>query len=197
MVASMVIELAELAGQLELQLLPDGTPANPLVVLRLDDWRDAPPGLIRRPGPRAADRAPGTAGDPPGPPAASLAPLLSAATLTLTAQAAVDGRTREAVPVGDVPGAPDLDGALGRLRAAAERSPRAAIACGQLVRQTAVLDTAGGLAAEAAAYSLLLGGPEFARWLGERGGPRHRYPPAEPVKGSPDRGALSGVLDGP
>ena len=83
---------------------------------------------------------------------------------------------REVVPAGDIPGGPDLDGALGRLRAAVERSPRAAIACGQLVRQTAVLDTAGGLAAEAAAYSLLLGGPEFARWLGERGAPRAPRP---------------------
>ena len=81
---------------------------------------------------------------------------------------------REVVPVGDIPGGPDLDGALRRLRAAVERSPRAAIACGQLVRQTAVLGTAGGLAAEAAAYSLLLGGPEFARWLGE---PRRPAPP--------------------
>ena len=101
------------------------------------------------------------------------------------------------LPVEDVPGGPDLDEALGRLRAAVERSPRAAIACGQLVRQTAVLDTAGGLAAEAAAYSLLLGGPEFARWLGERGAPRHRDPPTEPVRVSRDGGRLSIELNDP
>ena len=65
------------------------------------------------------------------------------------------------------------------------------------MRQTAVLDTAGGLAAEAAAYSLLLGGPEFARWLGDRGSPRHRYPPAEPVRVSRDGGRLSIVLNDP
>jgi hypothetical protein len=212
MVASMPTELAELAGQLELDLRPDGTPANPLVVLRLDDWRDAPPGLVKRAGALVAAALPVTVGVLTGPPAASLEPLLGAATLTLTAQAladqaladqalagqaAVDGRTREVVPVGDVPGGPDLAGALGRLRAAVERSPRAAIACGQLVRQTAVLDTAGGLAAEAAAYSLLLGGPEFARWLGERGAPRHREPPAEPVRVSRDGGRLSIILNDP
>ena len=44
----MSTELAELAGRLELHLRPDGTPVNPLVVLALDGWRDAPPGLIRR-----------------------------------------------------------------------------------------------------------------------------------------------------
>jgi hypothetical protein len=197
MIASMPSELAELAGRLELDLRPDGTPANPLVVLRLDDWRDAPPGLVERAAALVADALPVTVGVLAGPPAASLEPLLRAASLTLTAQAAVDGRIREVVPVGDVPSGPDLDGALGRLRAAVERSPRAAIACGRLVRQTAVLDTAGGLAAEAAAYSLLLGGPEFARWLGERGAPRHREPPAEPVKLSRVGGRLSVVLNDP
>ena len=190
-------ELAELAGRLELDLRPDGTPANPLVALRLDDWRDAPPALVQRAGALIADALPVTVGVLTGPPAAGLEPVLRAATLTLTAQAAVGGQTREVVPVGDVPGGPDLDGALSRLRAAVERSPRAAIACGQLVRQTAVLDTAGGLAAEAAAYSLLLGGPEFARWLGERGAPRHRRPSAEPVRVSRDGGRLSIILSDP
>lgn len=193
----MPTELAELAGQLELQLLPDGTPANPLVVLRLDDWRDAPPGLVKRAAAMVADALPVTAGVLTGPPAAGLEPLISAATLSLTARPAAEMRMREVVPVGDIPGGPDLDEALRRLRAAVERSPRAAIACGQLVRQTAVLDTAGGLAAEAAAYSLLLGGPEFARWLGERGTPRHREPPAEPVSVSRDGGRLSVVLNDP
>jgi enoyl-CoA hydratase/carnithine racemase len=196
--ASMPTNLAELAGQLELQLLPDGTPANPLVVLELDGWRNAPPGLIKRAAALVADALPVTAGVLTGPPTASMAPLTRAATLTLIPQAPADGGgAREIVPVGDVPGAPDLDGALSRLRAAVERSPRAAIACGQLLRQTLLLDTAGGLAAEAAAYSLLLGGPEFARWLGERGGQRHRRPSAEPVLVSRTGGRLSIVLNEP
>jgi Enoyl-CoA hydratase/isomerase len=195
-------ELAELAAQLELQLMPDGTPANPLVVLRLDDWRDAPPGVIRRAADLVADALPVTAGVLTGPTTARIEPLVTAATLTLTTRALTTRATandgvRAAVPVGDVPGGPDLDGALDRLRAAVERSPRAAIACGQLVRQTAALGTAAGLAAEATAYSLLLGGPEFARWLGERGAPRHRDPAAEPVLVSRDGGRLSIVLNDP
>jgi hypothetical protein len=35
-------ELRTLAAALELDLGPDGRPANPLVVLPLDRWRDAP-----------------------------------------------------------------------------------------------------------------------------------------------------------
>jgi enoyl-CoA hydratase/carnithine racemase len=207
MIAAMATELAGLAGQLELDLRPDGRPANPLVVLRLDDWRDAPPGLVKRAAALVADALPVTAGVLTGPPATSLEPLLRAATLTLTTQAlttqalttraAAEGGVRAAVPVGDIPGGPDLGEALSRLRVAIERSPRAAITCGQLLRQTAALDTAGGLAAEAAAYSLLLGGPEFARWLGDRGTPRHREPPAEPVSVSREGGRLSIVLNDP
>ena len=87
--------------------------------------------------------------------------------------------------------------AVERLRAAVSRSPRAAIACGQLLRQTAGLDVPAGLAAEAAAYSLLLGGPEFARWLDERGAPRHRAPAASPVLVSRDGDRLSITLNDP
>ena len=197
MAISPAASLAELAGQLELRVLPSGRPANPLVVLELDRWRDAPPWLIRRAARLVADAVPVTAAVLAGPPAAGLEPLIGAATLTLAAGTARDGGMRETVPAGDIPGAPDLNGALGRLRTAVERSPRAAIACGQLLRQTAVLDVAGGLAAEAAAYSLLLGGPEFARWLAERGAPRRREPSAEPVRVSRDGGRLSIILNDP
>jgi enoyl-CoA hydratase/carnithine racemase len=189
--------LAELAGQLELRVQPCGRPANPLVVLELDRWRDAPPGLIRRAADLVAEALPVTAGVLAEAPAAGLNPLITAATLTLTAEKAGDGTMREIIPAGDIPGAPDMKVALGRLRAAVERSPGAAIACGQLLRQTAALDVAGGLAAEAAAYSLLLSGPEFARWLGERGNPRHREPPTEPVQVSRDDGRLSIILNDP
>jgi enoyl-CoA hydratase/carnithine racemase len=56
-----------------------------------------------------------------------------------------------------------------RLGEAVAWSPRAAVAMGRLLRATEVLDVATGLAAEAAVYSMLLGGPEFARWLAARG----------------------------
>jgi enoyl-CoA hydratase/carnithine racemase len=137
-----------------------------------------------------------------GRPAVVLEPLIAAATLTLGAGTALEAGLRAVVPAGDLPGAPGIDEALRRLRAAVERSPRAAVTCGQLLRQTAGLDVAGGLAAEAAAYSLLLGGPEFARWLGEHRASRHRAPrrralPAEPVLASRDGGRLSIVLNDP
>ena len=105
---------------------------------------------------------------------------------------------REIVPVGDIPGAPDLSAALGAAaggRRASHRGPRSR--AGSCCGRHAVLGTAGGLAAEAAAYSLLLGGPEFARWLDERGAPRHREPRAEPVLVSRDGGRLSVVLNDP
>jgi hypothetical protein len=164
--------IAELAGQLELQLLSDGEPANPLAVLELDRWRDAPPGVIRRAAELVAGALPITVGVLAGPPAAGLEPLISAATLTLTGQAPGNAVMRQVIAASELPVATDVTGALGQLRAAVSRSPRAAITCGQLLRQTAALDTAGGLAAEAAAYSLLLGGREFARWLIARGAPR-------------------------
>ena len=193
----MQAELAELAQLLELQVRPDGTPGNPLVVLALDDWRDAPPGLVHRAASLVAGALPVTVGILTGPPIASLQPLIAAATLTLAPGTAGEGSMREVVPARDIAAAPTPEQALRRLRTAVERSPRAAITCGQLVRQTAALDTAGGLAAEAAAYSLLLGGPEFARWLGERGAPRRRELPAEPVRVSRDGGRLTILLDNP
>jgi enoyl-CoA hydratase/carnithine racemase len=196
MAGHMPAELAALASQLHLELLSDGRPLNPLVVVDLERWRDAPAGVIRGAAALVADALPLTAGVLAGPPAAVLEPLITAMTLTLT-QTEPDGGMRESVPAGDIPGSPGPAGALAWLRTAVERSPRAAITCGQLLRQTAALDTAGGLAAEAAAYSLLLGGPEFARWLRERGEPRHREPPAEPVTVSRAGERLSVVLNDP
>jgi enoyl-CoA hydratase/carnithine racemase len=118
----------------------------------------------------------------------------------------VEGRMeawrRAIIPIGDIPGTPNRDEAgpepaVERVREAVLRSPRAAIACGQLVRQTAVLGTGEGLAAEAAAYSLLLGGSEFGRWLGQRGAARPRTPAAEPVLVRRDGARLSIVLNVP
>ena len=158
-----------------------------------------------------------TAGVLEGPPSPALTPLIEAATLTLAAcgtgkqtgpsgppESAHSGACplpREVIPVGDL--GCGLDEAVARLEAAVARSPRAAVACGQLVRQTAALapqpgaGTTAALAAEAAAYSLLLGGPEFARWLAERGASRRREPPPEPVHLTREGAGLLIVLDDP
>jgi enoyl-CoA hydratase/carnithine racemase len=204
---------------LELDLAADGTPANPLVFLDLERWRGAPDEEIGRAAGLVAAALPITAGVLRGPLTPGLAPLIAAATLTLAggpaseraaagpasepAAAGPAGSASHIVPVGDIPGPgpvpTELGAAVGRLRDAVSRSPRAAIACGQLVRQTAILDTGAGLAAEATAYSLLLGGPEFARWLGERGPARSRSrsQPAEPVLVTRDGARLSIVLNVP
>jgi hypothetical protein len=204
----------DLARDLELDLAADGAPANPLVVLDLERWRGVPDEEVRRAAGAVAAALPITAGVLRGPLTPGLAPLAAAATLTLADDSAslgaptaagptAPGPASHIVPVGDIQGpGPDpteLEAAVGRLRDAVSRSPRAAIACGQLVRQTAALGTGEGLAAEATAYSLLLGGPEFARWLGERGPARRRSPsrPAEPVLVTRDGGRLSIMLNVP
>jgi enoyl-CoA hydratase/carnithine racemase len=197
----------DLQLDLQLDLTEDGVPANPLVILDLDHWRDAPDDAVRRAAGLVAAALPITVGVLRGPVTPGLAPLADAASMTLAADPALASSTApQIVPVGDVQGAAgqrpgpvvaDIETALGVVRTAILRSPRAAIACGQLVRQTAVLGTGEGLASEATAYSLLLGGPEFARWLSQRGPTRPRQPTAEPVLVTRDGARLSIVLNVP
>lgn len=190
------VDLELLAAELELDVSSAGEPVGPLVFLQLDRWRGAPPAVVSRAARIVAGALPVTAGLLRGPPTPGLEPLLAAATLTL-ATGPTAPAPRAIIPVADVDGAADLDDAAALLQAAVARSPRAAVTCGQLLRQTSGLDTTPALAAEAAAYSMLLGGPEFARWLAERGAPRHRQPPAELVRMSRDGDSLSIVLNDP
>lgn len=193
-----MISAASLAAELELSLSATGTPDNPLVFIRLERWRDAPPQEIAAAARLVAEALPVTAGVLEGPPDPALEPLVEAATLTL---AAAWPRHRAVVCVGDV--GLGIEEAVAGLRDAVAHSPRAAIACGQLVRQTAAIaprptvGTTAALAAEAAAYSLLLGGPEFARWMRERGAPRRRKPPADPVRVAREDDRLLITLDDP
>ena len=75
----------------------------------------------------------------------------------------------------------DLAQAMGVISDAAQRSPRAAVVLAALLRQTSALPTASAIAAEAAAYSTLLGGPEFHEWLASRGS-RKPSPAAEKAR---------------
>ena len=160
---------------LELDLDASGDPARALVALPLDEWADRPTGWIGAAADAVRRALPLTVGvlRGPAPPDDRLAPLLTAATLSLTA-AEVPHIARELVQL------PDLDEGLALLHAAVIRSPRAALACGRLLRQTERLGADEGLAAEAAVYSMLMSGPEFARWLAERG-----ELPAPPVSAEP------------
>jgi enoyl-CoA hydratase/carnithine racemase len=72
-------------------------------------------------------------------------------------------------------GVPDVDAAVTALVEAVSSAPHAAATLCGLLRVTAAADIAAGLTAESLAYSMLLAGPEFARWLA---GHRRRPVPA-------------------
>ena len=63
----------------------------------------------------------------------------------------------------------DLEQAISMITSTARQSPRATLVLSSLLRQTSALPIAQAIAAEAAAYSTLLAGPEFAAWLSTRG----------------------------
>jgi enoyl-CoA hydratase/carnithine racemase len=212
-----VTSVASLTSELELIPSAAGAPVNPLVIIPLQRWRDAPPQEIAAAARLVAQALPVTACVLEGPPVPALAPLIEAATLTLAAAGSErsgvatcrprEGRhdlgrlDRALVGVEDLD--VSLDDAVALLRDAIAHSPRAAVACGQLVRQTAAIapqpntGTTAALAAEAATYSLLLGGPEFARWLGERGPARPQQPPAELLRIDRDNDRLLITLHDP
>lgn len=68
--------------------------------------------------------------------------------------------------------ADDAEGAAARLADAAARAPAAAAVLVQVLRATGGLPVEDALAVESLAYSLLLTGPEFHRWLEQRKLPR-------------------------
>lgn len=65
----------------------------------------------------------------------------------------------------------DRDGLLERIAANVAADPRAAVTLTQLLRFTETLDPRDALVAESLAYSMLLAGPEFRRWLAGRPAP--------------------------
>ncbi|MFJ4782000.1 enoyl-CoA hydratase/isomerase family protein [Streptomyces sp. NPDC088794] len=142
-----------------LTIRPDGRPQAPVRRLLLDDWADGDPA---RAAARVRDSPALTIGIATRRPPERLRPLLEALTLTLAADPQVDASDRTLVPV------PDPHTAFADLASAASRHPQASLALGQLLRQTPSLDTLQGLAAEAAVYSMLLGGAEFGAWLADR-----------------------------
>ncbi|MFD9391105.1 enoyl-CoA hydratase/isomerase family protein [Streptomyces sp. NPDC060000] len=145
-----------------LMLGSDGRVGSPVRCLVLDDWHDAAASRVEAEAARLADSLPLTFGIATRQPPDRLRPLLEAVTLTL-AGPGVGAGARELVPV------PDPLLSYAELARLVERRPRAGLALGQLLRQTPRLGTLQGLAAEAAAYSMLLGGTEFASWLADRG----------------------------
>ena len=144
-----------------MDLSPDGRPEPALRLLDLDDFAAASPGdvatvarhLGRWPTPILATALQPVSGH--------LGPLLSAATCTVVGPDAATGDRRTVL-------VEDPVAARERLRAAVEHAPQTATALDQLLRQTELLPVLGGLAAEAATYSMLLTGQEFRAWLADR-----------------------------
>ncbi|WP_095046430.1 enoyl-CoA hydratase/isomerase family protein [Streptomyces sp. WM6386] len=155
----------------------------------LDDWHTADPTRVAEAAARVADSLPLTIGIATRRPPERLRPLVQALTLTL-AGPQVDSPGHELVPVADP------WKAFAALAEVGDRHPQATVTLGRLLRQTPSLTTLDGLAAEAAAYSMLLGGNEFAAWLAERG-PRAVLADGECVRLSRDGGRLSILLDRP
>jgi enoyl-CoA hydratase/carnithine racemase len=106
---------------------------------------------------------------------------LQHATFTLTEDDADDRRVITVASIGS---------AVAELADRVNRWPRAAAVCDDVLRS---VDPAGpalaGVVTESLAYSTLQSGPEFARWLAERG-PAHMPDIADPVQASRDGNTL-------
>jgi enoyl-CoA hydratase/carnithine racemase len=176
----------------DLALDRDGIPRSPLAALDLDQLAASDQQELGALTAAVAASPRLSVGFARGPPAGRLVPLLEALTCSLVPEQVGDDVPASLVAVPDVPRA------LSELEQAVQRCPQAAVALGLLLRQTDQLTAPAGFAAEAAVYSVLLGGREFKRWLARRGEPRApmaRSAPAVQVKR--ERARLEVVLDRP
>lgn len=174
-----------------LSIQPDGRPADPLRCVVLDDWHAATQTEITRAAAHVSRSLPLTIGIATREPSQRLAPLMEAMTVTL-AGPDVTMPARYLVTVADP------RKAYSRVADVVHHCPQSSVACGQLLRQTPLLDTTAALAAEAAVYSILLGGREFAAWLDGRGAPNKGPDTGRPpLRADRDDRRLSIVLDHP
>ena len=155
----MLVSITDLAdGAADVPALDeDGQVTGPLVTVHLDGG--ARQDVLERAAARARDCGRLLVGIASAPPPAPVGPLLAALDLTLTSA----GDARECVTVAD-----PVDEAR-ILNATATANPQASLVLGQVLRATQALPVAAALEVESFAYSTLLGGPEFRRWLGARG----------------------------
>ncbi|MET9382531.1 enoyl-CoA hydratase/isomerase family protein [Streptomyces sp. NPDC002928] len=171
MTSTAVITVADLAaGAADADLLDaDACPHRPLIVLDLDAGPTPSAAecevAVRRA--RESDRllvGRTSRSAPHCPP-----PLLDALDLTLVRAARDHLCTADAASTPTVLAAEDPLAEAETLRAHAEDQPHAALVLRQLLRLASRLPVEQALDAESFAYSTLLGGPGFARWLGARG----------------------------
>jgi Enoyl-CoA hydratase/isomerase len=140
----------------------DGRVAEPLVVVDLDGGVREP--VLECAVARARSCGRLLVGVASGAPRAGLGPLLEALDLTL----GTGGDGPQCVTVTD----PGTEAAV--LARAVARHPQASLVLGQVLRAAEGLEVPAALDVESFAYSTLLGGPEFRRWLDGRG---NRPPP--------------------
>jgi hypothetical protein len=157
-----VSQLARSPEERRLTLDARGVPANPSVIIDATSWR-SPDAL----------RAAATLGDvgrivillaDPSTP-----PVVTAAADVVLAEP--DAGIADAIEVAD----PSAE--AGRLTALITANARAAVTLVWLLRLGAHVRVADALAAESAAYSTLLAGPDFRVWLAARGPARPAGPP--------------------
>jgi hypothetical protein len=103
-----------------------------------------------------------------------LAPLTGALACTLVTV------SRDPQPLA-VAAVPDLGPPIRAIAAAAAATPKAAVTLVRLLQLTSAVPAEQGLVAESLAYSMLLAGPEFARWLTARPVRPPAPVPADPV----------------
>jgi enoyl-CoA hydratase/carnithine racemase len=180
-----VTELA--AGAADFPLLDeDGQPSGPLLAVELtggvacgpDDEQSAV--ILRRAAARAVSCPRLLIGLVTGPLTKAAGELLGALDLTLAASPG-SSPTAAAEPGRECVAVPDPEEALATLDAAVTASPRAALVLRQVLRATEELPVRAALDVESLAYSALLGGPEFGRWLAARPARPQPPPVAEPV----------------
>jgi enoyl-CoA hydratase/carnithine racemase len=135
-----------------------GRVAEPLAVVDLAGG--APAAVLEGAAARARGGGRLLIGIAPEPLPAGMRPLLAALDLTL---AAAGNAYPECVTV------PDPDAEARALAQAVTGNPQASLVLGQVLRTTQTLDVPAALEVESFAYSTLLGGPEFRRWLAGRG----------------------------
>jgi hypothetical protein len=197
-------------------LLPDGTPSVPALFVDLDApgtpaqaaalVQAAAPvhaAAMARPAVRTVGRVPVVAAVSP---AAighrvliglaertvrpDLAPLTGALACTL-----VTGSRGPQPPA--LAAVPDLGPPIRAIAAAAAAAPKAAVTLVRLLQLTSDVPVEQGLVAESLAYSMLLAGPEFTRWLAARPTRPPAPVPAEPVLLDRDGDELHVTLNDP
>lgn len=167
-----------------------GHVGQPVLRLDLDAWNGASLEVVTRTATRIRETLPITIGVAASTPSANLAPIIDALSLTLVGpDAAIDSA--------QVVGVADPEAAYAELVASIGQHPQTAVALGQLLRQTPQLSTTAGLAAEAAVYSMLLGGAEFASWLAATDRPARATAQAATIRVVRSEQSLNVILDRP